>query len=230
MLHETATSFTFMDFVIIGTIALSAIFGFARGLTREVLSIGGWLLAAFVTLYGNGLVKPLAHMCIENHPFIADVVALVGLFVVSLIIFSFIIRSLSDKVKASSLGGLDRSLGLLFGTGRGLLVLMVVFACAAYIWPKPESRPAFMQQARLMGSLNKCTAWVADLLPESVVGPKLRKSLQPEPSPSSEEIVQSLASPQATTLRKSGGHGYSAEDRQEIENMFAQGTNKEKRF
>ena len=41
-----------LDLAVIGIVALSAIFAFARGFVREALSIVAWVGAAAVTLYG----------------------------------------------------------------------------------------------------------------------------------------------------------------------------------
>ena len=41
-----------VDLGVLGGILISALLAFSRGLVREVLSIGAWVVAALATIYG----------------------------------------------------------------------------------------------------------------------------------------------------------------------------------
>jgi membrane protein required for colicin V production len=73
-----------VDLSVLGVIALSAIFAFARGFVRETLSIVAWVGAALITLYGFNYVDGLVARFVST-PLLADLVAGAGLFVVGLI-------------------------------------------------------------------------------------------------------------------------------------------------
>src|SRR3546814_16472764 len=75
-----------------------------------VLAIASWVGAAFVTLYAYPLVQPwvLGVIAVE---FIASLLTGVGLFLITLVLFSVLTRILSNRIQQSSLGALDRSLG-----------------------------------------------------------------------------------------------------------------------
>jgi hypothetical protein len=47
-----------VDIVVIAVVAISALIAFLRGFVREVLTIGSWLGASLVTLYGFPLLQP----------------------------------------------------------------------------------------------------------------------------------------------------------------------------
>ncbi|MBK1649605.1 CvpA family protein [Rhabdochromatium marinum] len=119
-----------VDYAIIGVIALSAIIGLARGLIREVISLVIWALAVFIawTFY-----KPVAAMLA---PWVSTPSLQLGLAVVILVvgvlfagaIFAYILTFLVEK---TGLSGTDRLLGLVFGTVRGaVIVALAVFLAA----------------------------------------------------------------------------------------------------
>ena len=72
-----------LDIIVIAVIALSALFAFARGFVKEALSIAAWVGAGLITLYGLPALRPVAQKYITT-PLLADAVAGVTLFVVSL--------------------------------------------------------------------------------------------------------------------------------------------------
>lgn len=219
MIHEPSATFTLLDFIMIGVVGLSAFFGFMRGVTREVLTIGSWVLAIFTTLYGIDYFKPLVYSFMGNS-FISDIVAIIGLFFICLVISSMFINLISNKVKASSLGSLDRTLGLVFGGMRGIVVLMAFFALAVYIWPKPENRPDVMQKARLIPFLTKCTGLMVYVLPRDFFSHTYSQALTAVKYISTDDIVRHLAKPHAGLLKRGGSQLYSADDRQKIEDLY----------
>ena len=63
-----------------------------------------------------------------------------GVFLVTLLIVSVITVRISDMILDSRIGALDRTLGFLFGLGRGLIIVVVAF-CSSPGWcPRPSSR------------------------------------------------------------------------------------------
>ena len=87
-----------------------------RGLVREVISILGWVIAF---LAANLLAGPLGASMPQAIPTpeLRVAAAFVAVFIASLVVTSLLGLLLSKIVSAVGLGGLDRSLGLLFGLG-----------------------------------------------------------------------------------------------------------------
>ncbi len=81
-------------------LVISAIFGFARGFVKEVLSISGWVGATFLSLYLFPILKPYARDYINNL-LIADILTGSLIFILSLVILSYITHAISERVKAS---------------------------------------------------------------------------------------------------------------------------------
>lgn len=144
---------TWLDYAVLGVMGLSVVLGAWRGLVREVVSVAGWVIAF---LAANLFAAPLAETLPRSlsPPELRVLVAFVGVFVLSLAVTSLAGLVLAKMVKAVGLGGLDRTLGGLFGVARGL-VLALVFALLAGltrlpfdpIWKQSVSGPLLARAA-----------------------------------------------------------------------------------
>lgn len=154
-----------VDLAVLGVIAVSALLGFLRGLVREVLGLAAWVAAAVAASpYGVfPYVQPFARQYIAD-PGIADAVAFGGVFLLALILLSFVVRMVSNAVRGSMLGGLDRTLGLAFGAARGGALLAVAFILAGIVidvaqWPAP------VLDARALPLVHRGAEWLVAQLP-----------------------------------------------------------------
>jgi membrane protein required for colicin V production len=140
-----------LDGIIVIVLLLSALFAFSRGFVKEILAIGGWIGAFFSALYLYDPVKPYVAMYLPKGV-IADAATFVGLFVASLVVFSILSHQISSRVRDSSIGPLDRSLGFLFGLARGAIIVIVAYLLLAQLVPA-DKQPAVVSEAKL-------TKWV----------------------------------------------------------------------
>jgi membrane protein required for colicin V production len=122
-----------------GVMLISALLALMRGFTREVLSLVAWLaaaIAAYLAIKSPPLLE-LANQYIQ--PEIVAKIALAGVaFLIVLVIVSLISVKLADFVLDSAAGAFDRSLGLVYGLARGLV--LVVIAYLFYGWLTPVDR------------------------------------------------------------------------------------------
>jgi membrane protein required for colicin V production len=125
---------TWLDYAVLGVLALSIAWGVWRGLVREVISLAGWI-AAF--LVANLLAEPLANALPISNPDLRMIVAFVAVFVVTLTLATLAAIALSKALKSSGLRGLDRTLGGLFGVARGVLIALA-FALVAGLTSFPR--------------------------------------------------------------------------------------------
>jgi membrane protein required for colicin V production len=125
---------TWLDYSVLGVLALSIAWGVWRGLVREVISLAGWILAF---LAANLLAEPLADALPISNPDVRLIVAFVAIFVVTLTLATLAAIALSKALKASGLRGLDRTLGGLFGVARGVLIALA-FALVAGLTSFPQ--------------------------------------------------------------------------------------------
>jgi len=145
-----------VDYVIIGIIALSAIIGLARGLIREVIALAVWVLAVLAAWM---FYVPVAE---QLTPWIATPSVRLGAAVLLLILGVLIAGALvayllSVLVDKTGLTGTDRLLGMVFGAGRGavLVALLVFLGTLTPIasdpwWTESSLLPKFQLLADLM--------------------------------------------------------------------------------
>jgi membrane protein required for colicin V production len=127
---------TWLDYIVIGVLALSIAWGAWRGLVHEVLSLAGWVMA-FVA--ANLLAAPLAESFPANmRPELRVVAAFVVVFIATLVITTLATALITKFIKVSVLQGLDRWLGALFGLVRGLLIV-IALAIVAGLTSLPAS-------------------------------------------------------------------------------------------
>lgn len=139
-----------IDIIIIGLIFFSAIVGFWRGFTREVLGILSWVTASVLTYFLHGMAEPLLGTVISNE-FLKEHVSALIVFLISLIILTSITYRFSDAVKASIIGGADKVLGFLFGSFRGLiLVSILAFGINKFLLKNSENAPLFFKESKLL--------------------------------------------------------------------------------
>ena len=155
-----------VDLAVLGVILVSGLFGLLRGLVREALGVGAWLLAAAAASPYGALpyAQPIARQHIAD-PAIADAVAFGVVFLVVLVILLLIVGWISRAVHASALGGLDRSLGLLFGMARGAFLVCLTYILAGMAIAM-EQWPPQVIEARSLPFVYRGAAWLREELPK----------------------------------------------------------------
>jgi membrane protein required for colicin V production len=155
---------TWVDFAVIGVIAISALLAFMRGLVREVLGIGAWVGAGLAAISALPLVRPQFHQWMGTSPW-ADPAAFVAIFVVALIVLMLVAHLIGRLVRRSALGGLDRTLGLVFGVARGVALVIIAYIIVGLVKPV-DQWPDAVLQARSIGLVYDGAKWAADHVPQ----------------------------------------------------------------
>ncbi|MGD9739018.1 MAG: CvpA family protein [Bauldia sp.] len=157
-------SFTLFDFIVIVIVLISAVLAMVRGFVREVLSIISWVVAAaaayFLYEYLLGLINPSP---IEDVT-LATIISVAVIFIVVLIIATYITMKIADAVIDSRIGALDRLFGFLFGVVRGLLLVVIAFAF--FTWLVPLNQPPWIANAQSTPFLTDLRDRLVALLPE----------------------------------------------------------------
>jgi membrane protein required for colicin V production len=157
---------TWVDLVVLAVLAVSALLAFSRGLVREVLGLGAWAGAIFIAVWALPLVRPQFQQWIGGGSPWADPAGFGAAFLVSLIVLMIISRWVSALVRASPIGGLDRTLGLVFGLARGAVLLVLAYIIAGMVvevdrWPEP------VLHSQSIWPVYRGAEWVVERIPES---------------------------------------------------------------
>src|SRR5690242_16433171 len=173
---------TILDIILLGVMLISALLAMISGFMREILSIAAWAIAAVATLYAYSKLLPTAKTYFNNDIVAAGVV-IGGTFLLTLIIVSIITVRFSDMVLDSRVGALDRTLGFLFGLGRGLLIVVVAFLFFAWLVP-PRTQPAWVANAKSKVVLQSTGDWLMSMLPEDPENTILKRLKRTKPEDS----------------------------------------------
>jgi membrane protein required for colicin V production len=157
---------TWLDLLLLGVMLISGLLAMIRGFIREVLSITAWAAAALATLFLYNKLLPIAKANIASDV-IAAAAVIGGVFLITLLIVSIITVRVSDLILDSRIGALDRTLGFLFGLGRGLIIVVVAFLFFTWLVPPPK-QPDGVRNAKSLRALELTGNWLQDLLPQDM--------------------------------------------------------------
>jgi membrane protein required for colicin V production len=216
-----------LDIIVIAVIALSALFAFARGFVKESLSIGAWVGAGLITLYGLPLVRPFARQYIGT-PLLADGAAGFALFIVSLIILSLVTSTIAGHVKESSLSAVDRALGLLFGAVRGIVLACLGFIALSWAIPKEADWPGWVKVARTRSFLASGAEVLKSLVPSEARERGAAAAAEAQHSfdqaKEAEQMMRALANPAAPVASKTSASTtpptYKAGERRDMDRLI----------
>ena len=128
-------SFSLIDGAALTIILLSGILAYARGFTRELFSIAGWIVSVIIAF----IFAPTAVPLVKEVPYLnkivsgceaTTIISFAFVLALSVVICSFFTPLLSNLIKRSFLNSIDQSLGFLFGAARG--AVLVAVAIVAY--------------------------------------------------------------------------------------------------
>ncbi len=153
-----------LDAIVLLVVLISALLAMMRGFVREVLTLVSWAAAAVAAYLLYKLPLPLVKSFLDNNT-AATVASAAAIFLVALIIVSFLSMKIADFVLDSRVGAVDRGLGFLYGAARGLLLMVV--ALAFFLW-LAQTTPAWVAQSKSRPILEALGTSLMDALPQDL--------------------------------------------------------------
>ncbi len=164
---------TLFDGVVAAIILISGVLAYSRGITREIMSIAGWIGAAVVAFY----FAPQAEPFVREIPVISDLVgencelgiltAFAGVFVVALIIIALFTPLISGAIQKSALSPVDSGLGFLFGLVRGVVLIIAVLIVYDFFVAGGEGYP-MVADSKTVELLSEQQQSFAEYIPTSI--------------------------------------------------------------
>ena len=158
---------SWVDLIIIVIIVISALISLVRGFVKESISLASWLFAGFIAFIYFAPLADLLEPYIES-PTIRTGSSFAILFVSSLIVGAIINFMVSQLVSKTGLTGTDKSLGVVFGTARGVLIVVIVLALLTELTPMPAE--PWWQESTMIEYFVRMASWIKDVLPEDIAG------------------------------------------------------------
>lgn len=158
-----------VDIVIPGIIAVSALLSLMRGFVREALSLVGWLAAFWVALT---FADDLANLFLTgiSVPSLRIIVAFTILFVITLVVMALINNLAGQLIKKSGLKGTDRMIGMLFGVARGAIVVSVLVLLAGFT---TMTQDPWWNDSVMIDVFHEFAVWLRQIVAPDITGGKL---------------------------------------------------------
>ena len=125
-----------IDYAILAVIGISGVISLMRGFVREALSLAGWVAAFWIALALSGRVAAWLEGYVTV-PSVRVAIAFAVLFFGVLLMCGVVLRMVGLLVERTGMSGTDRTLGIVFGVLRGIVVMGVLVLLAG-LTPLPR--------------------------------------------------------------------------------------------
>ncbi len=153
------------DYIIIAIIVISMIISLFRGFVRESIALAGWILAIWVSIFFMHPFALFINPYLSLPPSILSLVSFAVLFIITLIISALVGSLASTLVDKSGLSGTDRSIGMLFGILRGILIVGVLVLLAGFTLIPQDP---WWKESILISHFQQLAVWMQGFLPPHI--------------------------------------------------------------
>lgn len=237
--------------ICVGVVALlSAIISFLRGFIREVLTIAGVVGGLAAAYFAGPMLSPVFRdwlkVGVEGAPqklfdiipmsIVADVSAYGAIFIIVVIILSVISHFTAGAAKAMGLGPVDRTLGVIFGLARALVLLGLLYL-PFHLLMDQKTKDEVFKDSRTFYLIEKTADVIAGFLPDSEAAQDVKEEAakgikeklmeqdilsdgKKRPAPAAPETPDPNNVPAEEPAAKT--EGYQDQQRQKMDQLFEQ--------
>ncbi len=153
-----------LDVVFLVIVGVSALVAIARGVTKELLSITGWILAAVSVYYLLPVVDPIMQKYIASEV-LSSLVSGMVILILFCIFWVLAVDKISTQIRFSKLSSLDRILGFIFGIFRGVIIVILLQIMISSLIPE-ESQKGVFAESRYFKLAGDAAGPIKSLIPE----------------------------------------------------------------
>lgn len=154
-----------LDVIFLIIIGISSLVGIARGMTKELLSILGWVLAAAALFYLVPLLNPFTEKYIASK-LLSNLVTGMAVLIVFSIIWVLTVDKLASLIRSSKLSALDRIFGFVFGMARGAIIIILLALMFSTLIPAETQKGAFAG-SKIYQQAAACVEPLKAMIPQS---------------------------------------------------------------
>lgn len=153
-----------LDVVFLVIVGVSALVAIARGVTKELLSITGWILAAVSVYYLLPVVDPIMQKYIASEV-LSSLVSGMVILIMFCIFWVLAADKISTQIRFSKLSALDRILGFIFGIFRGVIIVILLQIMISSLIPE-ESQKGVFAESKYFKLAGDAAGPIKSLIPE----------------------------------------------------------------
>lgn len=152
---------TAVDWIALAILAGSLVLGLMRGFIREAFSLAAWVVAFLAArIFSPAVAAVIPGIDQEG---LRQAAAIVVVFVAVLVLAQLLGAALAKLMQAAGLGSVDRSLGMLFGVGRAVVILILLtLAAGVTALPRSEAWRASVVHGPLEFVAQKIIPWLPE--------------------------------------------------------------------
>lgn len=157
-----------IDYTILIITLTSATLGLIRGLVQEIFSLASWASALWVGFYYYQTLATQLETLNLKPASLRAAVAFAILFIATFTLVKITGYLIGILIDQSLFSSLNRFGGLLFGSARGLLLILILILVADAL---ELSKQSFWQQSRFLPFLERWAQVLARLNPKDYLSP-----------------------------------------------------------
>ncbi|NQZ14254.1 MAG: CvpA family protein [Alphaproteobacteria bacterium] len=223
-----------IDIVVAAVIIISAIISFLRGFIREVLTIAGIIGGLAAAYFMGPTFSPVVQgwFGVDGKLFdlvpmdiVGSVTAYASIFVLFVIIISIISYLTAGAVKAMGLGPIDRSLGVVFGIGRAVVLLGLLYL-PFHLLMDAKTKHGLFEESRTHIFIEKTAIFLSGFLPNSEAVEEKIEDVADEAETKlkdklmEQDLLQGASDKLKNAVPQKKEEGYEDEQREELEMLF----------
>ncbi len=141
---------TVLDYIYVGIVVASTLWATVRGGVYETIATMSWVVAAISARIASPWLDRLLQLWFDlSESTVGTLVASYFIvFFAVLMLVGFINQKLRDKIQDSVMNVTDKTLGVIFGIVRGLVVMGVFYWIALWYYSDAPALPQWLSQAR----------------------------------------------------------------------------------
>ena len=155
---------TYADLIIVLILVISSIISVVRGFVKEAISLASWVLAFWVAATFSGKLAILLPDSLSIQS-LRVAVSFAVLMLCALLVGGLANFLVSTFVARSGLTGTDRTLGVVFGLLRGVVVVAVLVLLAGLT---PITQQRVWTEALLVPHFETVAVWIRSYLPDDI--------------------------------------------------------------
>ena len=154
-------SMVWTDLAVLAIIGVSAVLSLFRGFVREAIALAGWIAGLWIAFNHVHVGAEWFERWVDA-PEIRLALGFVVLLAAVLVVAGLVARLAGGLIDVTGLGGTDRVLGMLFGAGRGAVIVSGLVLLAGFT---DFAREPWWRESVLLPRFEALAGEVARILP-----------------------------------------------------------------